>query len=507
VGSQGDSSGFAARAASADRRRRAAGFPRPASVVRRGPARALERPGSVFLAIEPTASIATLPPGPSGPKSFVAARFLLRGPHFLETARERYGDVFTLRLNTGRVVVVAGDPAIAKAVFTGSPDDLHAGAGNIVLKPLLGPRSVLLLDGAEHLRQRKLMLPPFHGERMRAYGELMREVAERHVGRWPVGRPFAVRASMQAVTLEIILRTVFGIEDAAHVERLAAPLRLLLDSTTHPLRLLGLQFTSSARTSPRSPWGRIYALMAPADAMLLEQIRTRRAQLESDPAHPHDDILSLLLAARDEDGNALTDAELRDELMTLLVAGHETTATALAWTLERIVRHPEVLGRLREEVAAGEGGEYLDATIKETLRLRPVVPGVIRQLQRPLELAGMALPKGVHVAPSIYLIHRRPDIYPDPQAFRPERFLERTPSTYEWLPFGGGIRRCLGASFALFEMRVALETILRSAELAPTRAPGEPVRRRFVTFTPGHGGRVRVTRLAPAAQPARQVVA
>jgi cytochrome P450 len=455
--------------------------------------------------MEPTVATRALPPGPPGPKALTAARFLLRGPRFLERCRERYGDVFTIRLNTGRTVVIAGDPAIAKEVFQGSPDDLHAGAGNVVLKPLLGSRSVLLLDGPEHLRQRKLMLPPFHGERMRAYGELMGEIADRHVDRWPVGRAFGVRASVQAITLEIILRTVFGLESAAQVERMAAPLRLLLDSTTHPLRLLSLQFTSSERGGPRSPWGRIRALMAPADAMLYEQIRTRRAEQERGGGGERDDILSLLLAARDEDGTPLTDRELRDELMTLLVAGHETTATALAWTLERLVRHPDVLARLRAEQQEG-GGEYLEATIKETLRLRPVVPGVIRRLQRPLEIGGWSLPAGVHIAPSIYLIHRRADVYPEPEAFRPERFLERTPSTYEWLPFGGGIRRCLGASFALYEMRIVLGTILRRAELQTTSAEGEAVVRRFVTFTPAHGGRVRVTRLAPA-RPAEPRVA
>jgi cytochrome P450 len=395
--------------------------------------------------------------------------------------------------------VIAGDPGIAKEVFTGSPDDLHAGAGNVILKPVLGSRSVLLLDGPEHLRQRKLMLPSFHGERMRAYGELMGEIADRHIDAWPVGRRFSVRASTQAITLEIILRTVFGLEDAGQVEQMAAPLRRLLDSTTHPARLLLLQFTSSERGGPRSPWGRIRALMAPADQMIYDEIAARRAQLEE--GAERDDILSLLLAARDEDGQPLTDRELRDELMTLLLAGHETTATALAWTLERLVRHPEALERLRDEARDGDGAsaDYLDATIKETLRLRPVVPGVIRRLQRPLEIGGMALPAGVHIAPSIYLIHRRPDIYPEPGAFRPERFLgERTPSTYEWLPFGGGIRRCLGASFALYEMRIVLTAILRRASLEPAHDAGEPIVRRFVTFTPKQGGRVRVGRLAPA---------
>ncbi|MGN6188092.1 MAG: cytochrome P450 [Conexibacter sp.] len=439
----------------------------------------------------------TLPPGPKGPNALTAMRFLLRGPHFLEHCRARYGDAFTIRLNTGRTVVIVSDPAVVKEVFQGSPDDLYAGAGNVVLKPILGARSVLLLDGPEHLRQRRLMLPPFHGERMRAYGETMRAVAERHVSAWPVGRDFAVHPTMQAITLEIILRTVFGVQEQADVERLAEPMKRLLNSTDQPLRLLSLQFTRSAGAKPRSPWGRVYALMAPVDALIHEQIAARRGDAE-----PRDDILSLLLAARDEDGNALTDAELRDELMTLLLAGHETTATALAWTVERLVRTPRVLARLREELESGESTDYLDATIKEALRLRPVVPGVIRQLQRPLTIGGIELPRGVNIAPSIYLIHRRSDVYPEPDAFRPERFLgEDTPGTYEWLPFGGGIRRCLGASFALYEMRIVLETVLRRATFARTEAAGEPVKRRFVTYTPREGGRVRVTRLAPAQQP------
>jgi len=441
--------------------------------------------------------LSKLPPGPNGPSALIAARFLLRGSRFLEDSCKRYGPVFSVRLNTGRTVVIAGDPAIAKEVFQGSGDDLHAGAGNVILKPILGARSVLLLDGPEHLRQRRLLLPPFHGERMRAYAETMREVAERHISAWPVGRSFSVHPTMQDVTLEIILRTVFGVEEPARIERLAAPMKRLLNSTDQPLRLLLLQLTRSAGAKPRSPWGRVFALMAPVDALIHEQIAERRADVE-----PRDDILSLLLAARDEDGNALTDAELRDELMTLLLAGHETTATALAWTLERLVRTPRVLERLREEIEAGESTDYLDATIKEALRLRPVVPGVIRQLQRPLTIGGMELPAGINVAPSIYLIHRRPDVYPDPHAFRPERFLgEDVPSTYEWLPFGGGIRRCLGASFALYEMRIVLETVLRRTTLETTDAASEPVKRRFVTFTPRDGGRVRVTQLSPAQPP------
>jgi cytochrome P450 len=324
---------------------------------------------------------------------------------------------------------------------------------------------------------------------MRYYREAMTEVAERHVERWPVGSAFPAHPSMQAITLEVILRVVFGAEDERRLEQLAGPLRRLLDATGSRLRLLLLQATSSER-GPRSPWGRFRALMEPADRAIMEQIRARRS------GEKRDDVLSLLLAAGDEEGRQLTDAELRDELMTLLVAGHETTATALSWTLERITRDPAVLARLVEEQSAG-GDEYLDVVIKETLRLRPVVPAVVRHLAQPMELGDRRFPAGVNIAPSIYLLHRRHDLYPDPYAFRPERFLERTPGTYEWIPFGGGIRRCLGASFALFEMKVVLSTILARAQLAATRNPAERVTRRSVTFTPARGGRVLVERLRP----------
>jgi cytochrome P450 len=398
--------------------------------------------------------------------------------------------MFTIRPSRERTIVVCADPAVVREVIAGDPALLHAGQGNVVLRPLLGSRSVLLLDGPEHLRQRRLLLPPFHGERMRAYGERMRSIAAEHVARWPHGEPFAVQPSMQAITLEVILRVVFGVEERARVEQLAAPLRSLLDKTGHPARLVLLQLTRSDGARPRSPWGRMRARMAPVDAMIREEIRARRAEAADPSRPPRDDILSLLLAARDEDGTPMTDVELRDELMTLLVAGHETTATALSWTLERITRHPQVLERLREDPT----GPYLDAVIKETLRLRPVVPAVVRKLQAPMTFGGWELPAGVNIAPNIWLVHRNPALYPEPEAFRPERFLDRTPGTYEWLPFGGGIRRCLGASFALFEMRAVLETVLHQVELQPTREAGERVNRRFVTYTPGGGGRVTVTR-------------
>ena len=438
---------------------------------------------------EPTATIPALPPGPSLPRPLLIGRFLAQPTAFFESCQRRYGDYFTLRLSPERTMVISSDPGAVKTVFTADPEHLLAGKNNEILAPLLGTRSVLLLDRGEHLRQRRLLLPPFHGERMKAYAETMREVAERHVAAWPRGSAFPTQPSMQAITLEVILRTVFGLSGEERIERVGAPLRRLLDATASQLRLFALQVTSSKEPRPSSPWGRFNTLVAAADRVVYEEIQARREQAREGD---HDDILSLLLAARDEDGEALTDLELRDELMTLLLAGHETTATALSWTLERLVRHPGVLGRLETEVRGGEEDAYLDAVIKETLRLRPVVPAVGRYLTAPLEIGPHTLPAGVHVNLSIFLLHRRPDLYPDPLRFRPERFLERPAGTYEWIPFGGGTRRCLGASFALFEMKVVLRAILERARLAAVTDRDERVARRAITFTPGRGGRIQV---------------
>jgi cytochrome P450 len=428
-----------------------------------------------------------LPPGPSLPKTLQIGRFLLQPTSFLDACQKRYGDYFTLRL-PNRTSVISADPAAVKTVFTGDPGQLLAGRSNAILQPLLGDRSVLLLDGREHLRQRRLLLPPFHGERMQAYAETMREVAEREVAGWPRGRSFPVQPSMQAITLEVILRTVFGLSGEERVERVGAPLRRLLDATASQARLFALQVTSSKDPRPRSPWGRFNALVAEADRVVYEELHARRSQPDGGD---REDVLSLLLAARDEEGQPLTDLELRDELMTLLLAGHETTATALSWTLERLVRHPAALARLVAEHRAGDA-DFLDATIKESLRLRPVIPAVGRYLTAPLEIGGHTLPADVYLNLSIYLLHRRPDLYPDPDAFRPERFLERPAGTYEWIPFGGGIRRCLGASFALFEMRIVLQAILDQVALQPEHGRGERTGRRAITLVPGQGARIAV---------------
>jgi cytochrome P450 family 135 len=451
------------------------------------------------MTAEATFDRSALPPGPTGPPAAVFARFLLKPGEFLEQSRDRYGTPFTVRLSSQRTVVIVDDPATIKQVFTADPTKALAGVANVVLRPLLGPRSVLTLDDPEHMRQRKLLLPPFHGERMALYGETIRDATNREIDRWPIGQPFAVQPSMQAITLEVIMRAVFGVTDRARLDQIAGPLRRLLDSTGNRKLLFVLQVASSKRNGPLSPWRQFRErLLYPADRVLFEEIAARRA----DPAaEERDDILSLLLSARDEQGEGLTDAELRDELMTLLLAGHETTATALSWTLERLTRHPDVLSRLTEELRAGESDEYLDAVIKETLRLRPVVPAVARYLIEPMELGGRTFPAGVHITPSIYLTHRNPKVYDEPDRFRPERFLERPAGTYEWIPFGGGTRRCLGATFALFEMRIALTEMLRRLDLTTTTAPDESIGRRSITFTPGSGGEVEVTRRAPASQP------
>jgi cytochrome P450 len=428
-----------------------------------------------------------LPPRPPLPRLTMATGFVLRPTEFFDACQAAVGEYFTLRPAPGRTLVVTSDPRAVRQVFTGDPDKLLAGEANIILAPMLGMRSLLLLDGPEHLRQRKLMLPPFHGERLRHYARTIAEAASWHVAGWPRRRAFPVLASMQAITLEVIMRVVFGVEEQRRRERLSRPLRRQLDMLGNRLAVLGLMLTFRPDAPARGPlWSRVYAARREADALIYQELELRRSgRLGSRTG----DVLSLLLQARDERGGSLGDRELRDQLMTLLVAGHETTATALAWTLERVTREPQVLARLQDDP---DDEPYIDAVIKETLRLRPVVPAVARKLTEPMRFGDWLLPAGVHIGPSIYLLHRRADLYPEPQRFRPERFLERPPGTYEWIPFGGGVRRCLGASFALLEMRVVLQEILRSVRLRPARAEGEAVLRRAVTFAPARGGRIAI---------------
>jgi cytochrome P450 len=424
-----------------------------------------------------------LPPGPPYSRWLTTLGWTLRPWPFMERCRDRYGDAFTMRIAHEGTWVFMSDPDAVKQVFKGDPRLLHAGEGNIVLKPFLGDHSVLLLDEEEHMTQRKLLLPPLHGERMHQYGELMTEIAEEEIRRWPVGEAFSVLPRMQAITLEVIMRAVFGVREEKRLDRLRAVMRRMLEWGTQPARLtlFALIPPERLRSLPYFRRG-----LEPLDELLYHEIRHRR----DDPdLAEREDILSLLVQARHEDGNPMSDAELRDELLTLLIAGHETTATALSWAVERLLRHPDKLQRLRDEVAAGED-EYLDAVIKETLRLRPVLAIVARRLTEPMEIGGWNLPAGVSVAPCIYLMHRRPDVYPEPERFLPERFVGEQPGTYTWIPFGGGVRRCLGGSFAMFEMKMVLSALARHADLRPSRPESERVRRRLITMTPSRGGEV-----------------
>ena len=437
---------------------------------------------------------ATLPPGPTTSRPLQTVRWIYRPGPMLEDCRRRYGDMFTLRIAHEGNWVFLADPDAIKQVFTGDPRVLHAGEANVVVLPLLGHHSLLLLDEGAHMSQRKLMLPPFHGERMRGYEQVMTEVAAEEIDSWPAGQPYAVRPAMQRITLEVIIRTVFGVQDPVRRERLRATLSGALEWGSDPRRMAMLAMLGPQRVARSSMFR---SVREPADELIYAEIRERR---RAPDLAERDDVLSMLLQARHEDGSEMSDEQLRDQLMTLLVAGHETTASSLAWAVERLVRNPRVLARLRDEVAAGED-EYVDAVCKETLRLRPILALVLRRLTEPMEIGGRLLPAGANIAPCIYLVHRRADIYPEPYAFRPERFIERPAGTYTWIPFGGGVRRCLGASFAQFEMRVVLRELVRRLELRTADARPERVTRRAITLVPERGGEVVVERV-PARVPA-----
>jgi cytochrome P450 len=434
-----------------------------------------------------------VPVGPSAPMAWQTLRWIVRPGAFMRESRARYGDVFSIKLADEGTWVMCADPEGVKQVFTGSPDVLHAGEANAILRPVVGSNSVLLLDGAAHMRQRKLMLPPFHGARMQRYGDVMAEAAEQELARWPVGERVPALPHMQAVTLEVIMRAVFGIEEGERLDRCRAALRGLMGWIAGPWQLAAGFVFGLERISTSNRLG-FAETKGHADSVLLDEIARRR---EESSAGGRDDILSMLLEARHEDGSPMSDEELRDELMTLLVAGHETTASALAWTLELLARHPDVLAQVEEELDEG-GDDYLNAVIYESLRLRPILPVVLRHVKQPFELLGRELPVGVKIAPCIFLVHRHPDVYPDPDSFRPERFVDEGPGTYTWFPFGGGIRRCIGASFALFEMNVVLKTMLREARLRPAPgAPPERIRRRAITFAPSRGASIVLERRAP----------
>jgi cytochrome P450 len=436
----------------------------------------------------------TLPPGPRQPKALQTLGWWARPVAYMERCRARYGKRFTIRLLATPPFVMISDPDEVREIFTAPPDVLHPGEGARILEPVMGRNSVILLDEQDHIEQRKLMLPAFHGERMQRLSGLVTEVAEREVASWPREEPIAVHPLLQALTLEIILRAVFGLDPGERLDGLRERLTAILDFGARPSAMLP---PLQRAVAGRGPWARFVRMRAEADALLFELIEERRGADGAD----RDDVLAMLLAARHEDGSPMAAQELRDELMTLLVAGHETTASELAWAFERLARTPAVRERLVDEIDRGDDdGGYLTATIQETLRRRPVLPNAApRLVKQPVEIGGWAYPPGVCLLAHAYLLHHDPELYPEPYAFRPERFLEEGPGTYTWIPFGGGRRRCLGASFATLEMKIVLRTVLASSELRPTGEGLELTRRRSITLSPRDGGRAVLRERQPVA--------
>ncbi|MBA2257228.1 MAG: cytochrome P450 [Thermoleophilaceae bacterium] len=426
-----------------------------------------------------------LPPGPTYPAAVQGVGFWTRPRAFLERCRARYGKRFTIRMPLAPPFVMLSSPAEVKEVFTAPPDVLHPGKGAKVLESVVGRNSVILLDGGAHMEQRKLMLPPFHGEKMARLSSLMAEVAEREIASWPRQTPIELHPRTQRLTLEIILRAVFGLVPGRRLDALRERLGAMLAFGDRAISLMPPPAESFAgRVLARvGPFASFVRLQEDADELIFELIEERRRE-QRDGA----DVLAMLLDAHHEDGSPMSEQELRDELMTLLVAGHETTASALAWAFERLPRHRDVLERLVDEIDGGKGDAYLTATIQETLRRRPVLPNAApRLVMEPVEIGGWTYPPGVCVVPNAYLIHHDPEVHAEPYAFRPERFLHEPPGTYTWIPFGGGRRRCLGASFAMQEMKIVLGSVLRGCAVRAAGDGFEVARRRNITIRPGGG--------------------
>ena len=431
--------------------------------------------------------LAQLPPGPSLPTAIQMMATWTRPAASLERLRH-YGKRITVRLPFQPPFVMLWDAADIKEVFTAPPDVLHPGEGASILAPLVGHNSVILLDEQAHLEQRRLLLPAFHGERMQAFAAVMRGIAEASLATWPVGQPFALHPLMQSITLDVILRTVFGLEHGAQHKKLRAQLIQLLEILTKPI----LMIPGMLGIDPfRVKWLPVTKLKADIDVALYRIIASRRDERRGT------DVLSMMLDARDDKGEPMSDVEIRDELMTLLLAGHETTATSLAWTFDQLLSHPRVLDKLRDELAAGKE-EYLDCVIRETLRVRPIVPLVGRVVAKPFQLGKWLLPVGTRIAPSIYLSGMRPSAYKDPKKFDPDRWIGVKPDPYTWLPFGGGVRRCIGMAFAQFEMRIVIQTIVQRARLRLVGGPAHVVRR-GITLAPSEGRRVIVAERAQVA--------
>lgn len=427
---------------------------------------------------------ADLPPGPPVPAAVQTLGWWSRPIPYLERCRKRYGKAFTLRLVAQEPWVVVSDPAEIKQVFTAPADVLHPGEGAKLIEQVVGSNSILMLDGDRHLAKRKLVLPAFHGNRVEALHSAMAEVAEQEIASWPRNRAGPIHPQVTALTLEVILRTVFGLERGS--DRLRSLRELLTDWGDFGSSVLSLLPPLHRESAKRGPVARFMRTRERVDEQIYALIAERRAA-GSDRG---DDVLTMLLGARHEDGSPTSDREIRDDLMAVLVAGYETTATELAWCIEALVHNPRVLRRLVEEIDAG-GDEYLTATVRETLRRRPVlINAQARRVVQPIGVGRHIYRPGCHLIASTYLVHHDPDIYPEPYEFRPERFLENEPGTYTWIPFGGGRRRCIGASFATLEMGAVLRVLLSRCELRATSRGAEVNSRRMISVCPSAGASV-----------------
>lgn len=461
-----------------------------------------------------------LPPGPSSPAIFQTAQWMRQPLEFLRDCHEKYGDIFRFQMAGFGTVAVVANPEQIRETFLGSPELFLGGQSNNMLRPFVGDHSLLVLDGDPHARQRKLLAPAFHGERMLAYGQTMIDLAHAAIDRFPLAQRFPLHPEMQAITLRVILRTIFGISDgSAEQGASSTEARALFDRLFH-LTQTGVELASNPllifpilqrELFGLSPWGRFMRIVREMDDLLRTEVDRRRGSGE---LQGRTDILSMMMQARDEHGQAMSFAELRDELVTMLVAGHETTANALGWTMALVLQHPELLAELRQQIetAGTTDGrldpekvaklDLLDATIRESLRLRPIAPLVARLLAKPIQIGGYDVPAGWVVAPAIALVHGRASTYRDPQRFDPQRFLREKLPASEWLPFGGGNRRCIGAAFATYEMKMVLATLLSRTRLR--LAPGYTPRtiRRGVVLTASEGVPVIVDERLPATRPA-----
>jgi cytochrome P450 len=429
---------------------------------------------------------AALPPGPD----YVATLGFVRNPYrFLDRCQQRFGDWFTIRVPGVAPFVFTSDPSAIRDIFLGDANVLHAGEANRPLGAFMGERSVLFLDGAAHLHDRRMLLPAFNGDRMRAYGPIMREVTREAIAKWPTGERFAIYPSLRAITFGVIMRAVFGLDETGE----SAPLR---DLITRLFALYSGRFGSlfqlpamQINLGPLSPWGRVIRLNRAMEAELFAEFARRRASADDG----REDILSMLLRARDERGEPLSDRVLRDEMMTVLLAGYETTAASLAWAMHQLSQHPEAAQRAREELAHlpedadPSSMHFIDAFVNETMRLSPVVPNVGRTLKAPLKIAGRELPEGVTLAPCIYLVHRRAELWPDPERFDPTRFIDARPNPYAFFPFGGGPRRCLGAAFATYQMKLVLAEVIRRFDIAPVAGYTPHPTRVSIAIGPSNG--------------------